>query len=86
MRLALFSDIHGNRFALDAVIADAQAFGVDSYLAVGDLAAVGSEPVARRRPAFLMPTTLLLIPPRQSWFSTIVACIRPGRFQAICSG
>ena len=45
MRIALFSDIHGNRFALDAVIADARSFGVDAFGAVGDLAAIGPEPV-----------------------------------------
>ncbi len=46
MRLALFSDIHGNRIALDAVLADAESFGVDAYWAVGDLVAIGPEPVA----------------------------------------
>ena len=46
MRVALFSDIHGNRIALDAVIEDAQRFGVDAFCAVGDLAAIGPEPAA----------------------------------------
>lgn len=46
MRVALFSDIHGNRIALDAVIADARRVGVDAYCAVGDLAAIGPEPVS----------------------------------------
>jgi putative phosphoesterase len=46
MRLALISDIHGNRVALDAVIADAESQGVDSFWALGDLAAIGPEPVA----------------------------------------
>ena len=46
MKLALLSDIHGNRVALDAVIADAQGLGVDAYWAVGDLVAIGPEPVA----------------------------------------
>lgn len=45
MRVALFSDIHGNRIALDAVIEDARRFGVDAFCAVGDLAAIGPEPV-----------------------------------------
>lgn len=46
MRIALLSDIHGNRFALDAVVADARSLGVDAFGAVGDLAAIGPEPVA----------------------------------------
>jgi len=46
MRIALFSDIHGNRIALDAVIADARSFGVDAFCAVGDIAAIGPEPVS----------------------------------------
>jgi predicted phosphodiesterase len=46
MRLALFSDIHGNLQALDAVIQDARALGVDAHWALGDLAAIGPEPVA----------------------------------------
>ncbi len=46
MRIAIFSDIHGNRLALDAVLADARALGADTYWALGDLAAIGPEPVA----------------------------------------
>jgi putative phosphoesterase len=46
MRIALLSDIHGNRFALDAVLAHARSAGVDAYWALGDLAAIGPEPVA----------------------------------------
>ena len=47
MRVALFSDIHGNPIALDAVLADVEAQGgVDAYWVLGDLAAVGYDPVA----------------------------------------
>jgi predicted phosphodiesterase len=35
-RIAVLSDIHGNVLALDAVIADAQAQGCDSFLNLGD--------------------------------------------------
>jgi predicted phosphodiesterase len=46
MRIALFSDIHGNSIALDAVLADIQAQGgVDAYWVLGDLAAIGPDPV-----------------------------------------
>ncbi len=46
MRLALFSDIHGNSIALDAVLADVEAAGgVDEYWALGDLVAFGPDPV-----------------------------------------
>ena len=47
MRLALLSDVHGNPIALDAVVADvARAGGVDAYWILGDLAAIGHDPVA----------------------------------------
>jgi predicted phosphodiesterase len=46
MKMALFSDIHGNSVALDAVLADIKAQGgVDSYWVLGDLVAIGHDPV-----------------------------------------
>ena len=46
MRLAIFSDIHGNSLALDAVLDDCQRRGdVDRFLVLGDLAAIGPDPV-----------------------------------------
>jgi predicted phosphodiesterase len=46
MRLGLISDIHGNSIAFDAVLADvARAGGVDRYVVLGDLAAIGPDPV-----------------------------------------
>ena len=47
MRVALFSGIHGNITALNAVLADIEApGGVDKYWILGDLAALGPSPVA----------------------------------------
>ncbi len=46
MRLAFLSDIHGNPIALDAVLADIQAQGgADTYWVLGDLVAIGPDPV-----------------------------------------
>lgn len=46
MRLAFLADIHGNSIALDAVLADIQAAGgVDGYWILGDMAAIGHDPV-----------------------------------------
>ena len=46
MRVALFSDVHGNSIALDAVLSDiAASGGVDEYWALGDLVALGPDPV-----------------------------------------
>ncbi len=46
MRIALFSDIHGNTIALDAVLADiARHGGADAYCVLGDLVAIGPDPV-----------------------------------------
>jgi predicted phosphodiesterase len=45
MRIAILADIHGNRIALDAVLADIQARGgVDGYWILGDLCATGFDP------------------------------------------
>lgn len=46
MRIALFSDIHGNDVALEAVLADvAQQGGVDTFWVLGDLVALGPAPI-----------------------------------------
>jgi putative phosphoesterase len=45
MRIAVMSDIHGNAIALRAVLADAQAFGVDAWWVLGDIVALGPDPV-----------------------------------------
>lgn len=46
MRIAILSDIHGNSIALDAVLEDIRAQGgVDAYWVLGDLAAIGGDPV-----------------------------------------
>ena len=45
MRLAIFSDVHGNPIALEAVLADIRARGgADQYLILGDLAVAGHDP------------------------------------------
>jgi len=44
MKLALFSDIHGNLYALRAVLADIRARGVDMVFCGGDLVGYGSFP------------------------------------------
>lgn len=45
-RIAVLADIHGNTIALDAVLEDIQTQGgADEYLVLGDLAAIGHDPV-----------------------------------------
>lgn len=41
----MLTDIHGNSVALDAVIADARSAGVDRWWVLGDLVAMGPDPV-----------------------------------------
>jgi len=43
-RWAVLSDVHSNFFALDAVLADAHARGVDQVLCLGDVVGYGPEP------------------------------------------
>jgi predicted phosphodiesterase len=45
VRVAVFSDIHGNVVALDAVIQGAIGEGIDEYWCLGDLVAHGPRPV-----------------------------------------
>lgn len=42
--LALFADIHGNREALDACLADAHARGAENLVFLGDLVGYGADP------------------------------------------
>jgi predicted phosphodiesterase len=52
MRVAVFSDIHGNAVALDAVLADSEARGAEQLLCLGDAVQGGPQPaevVARLR-------------------------------------
>ncbi len=44
MRCAILTDIHANREAFEAVLADAQGRGIDSYVFLGDLVGYGPDP------------------------------------------
>lgn len=44
MRIALISDIHGNRLALDAVLRHIEREAVDRIVCLGDIAALGPDP------------------------------------------
>lgn len=46
MRVAVFSDVHSNLEALDAVLAAADAAGCDRFVALGDLVGYGADPDA----------------------------------------
>jgi predicted phosphodiesterase len=58
MRIALLSDIHGNATALKAVLADiAERGGADGYWIMGDLVALGPEPVLTLEILSALPST-----------------------------
>jgi diadenosine tetraphosphatase ApaH/serine/threonine PP2A family protein phosphatase len=44
MRIALFADIHANREAFDACLADAHRNGAERYVFLGDLVGYGADP------------------------------------------
>jgi diadenosine tetraphosphatase ApaH/serine/threonine PP2A family protein phosphatase len=46
MRVAILSDVHGNRHALEAVLDDVAAEGVDAVWCLGDLVGYGADPNA----------------------------------------
>jgi predicted phosphodiesterase len=45
VRLGLLSDVHGNRIALEAVVSDGTGNGVEAWWVLGDLIAIGPDPV-----------------------------------------
>jgi predicted phosphodiesterase len=45
VRLGLLSDVHGNRVALDAVVSDGTRNGVEGWWVLGDLVAIGPDPI-----------------------------------------
>ncbi len=59
MQVAILSDIHGNRHAFEAALADAQSAGADEMWCLGDLVGYGAEPdacveLARRHAAICL--------------------------------
>ena len=46
MRLAIFSDVHGNLEALKAVLVQVESLGVDRVVCLGDLVGYGEDPNA----------------------------------------
>jgi len=59
MKVAILSDIHGNRHAFEAVLADAETSGADEMWCLGDLVGYGAEPdacveLARRHAAICL--------------------------------
>jgi len=56
MRLAIFSDVHGNPVALDAVLDDIREHGgADGYWVLGDFMAMGVDPAAVLRRITALP-------------------------------
>ncbi len=45
MKIAVFTDVHGNRFALKAVLSDISSFKPDLILNLGDMVLGGADPV-----------------------------------------
>lgn len=61
MRVAILADIHGNSAALDAVLADIERRGgVDAYWVLGDLCAIGGDPVRVLERLSLLPDALFI--------------------------
>jgi predicted phosphodiesterase len=59
VRLGCLSDIHGNRTALEAVIADGTDRGVQQWWALGDLVAVGPDPLGTLEMLANLPDVLV---------------------------
>jgi putative phosphoesterase len=72
MRIALLSDIHGNAVALDAVLTDLQSVAaVDGYWILGDLVAMGPDPVGVMNRLTALPNCQLIRGNTDRWLSDI---------------
>lgn len=61
MRIAILADIHGNSLALEAVLKDVQARGgVDGYWVLGDLCAIGYDPVGVLEQLSQLPNMIVI--------------------------
>lgn len=61
MRIAILADIHGNLIALDAVLKDIeQRGGADAYWILGDLCAIGYDPVTVLERLAALPNALFV--------------------------
>src|SRR5690349_19657787 len=60
MRVAIFSDIHGNPIALDAVLKVIESLGgLDAYWVIGDFAALGHDPIPALERVYALPNLVL---------------------------
>lgn len=74
MRIALLSDIHGNLVALEAALADLQQVEpVDGYWLLGDLVAMGPDPVGVMARIATLPNCQLIRGNTDRWLSDIHA-------------
>ena len=60
MKIAILSDIHGNSLALSATLAEIERMGVDEYWILGDLVALGPDPVGVLQQLSLLPNCKLI--------------------------
>jgi predicted phosphodiesterase len=49
VKIAIYSDVHGNSIALDAVLNDIDSVGVDEHWVIGDFVALGPDPAGAAR-------------------------------------
>lgn len=72
MRIAIISDIHGNSVALDAVLVDIAAQGrVDAYWLLGDLVAMGPDPVGVMRRLRALPNLQAIRGNTDRWLTDV---------------
>ena len=75
MRIALLADIHGNEIALSAVLRDIEARGgVNAYWILGDLVALGPQPVQVLEILSALPNTRFI-----RGIPTDMSCLAIGR-------
>ena len=72
MRVAILSDIHGNSIALNAVLSDIETQGgAEAYWLVGDLAAMGPDPVGVMQRLQLLPNRQMVRGNTDRWLMNV---------------
>ena len=71
MRIGVFSDIHGNVAALDAVISDMREAGVEIFACAGDLVVFGPRPVEVLQRLNAIPALVLVRGNTDRWLGMV---------------
>ena len=78
MRLVVLSDVHGNRWALDALLEEVERQPPDRYVVLGDLVADGPDPVGTLERLRALPNAVFVQGNTDRYLGDLAAVALPG--------